>query len=82
MDILCPFPALWAISDEEKVADALIDLVHRQHEGKKIFPVLLAVRFPDDPENDRTRTQAVNAHVTGDLENILCSAKPEVVYPM
>lgn len=41
LDILCPFPALWTVSNEEKVADALIDLIRRQHEGKSISPVLL-----------------------------------------
>ena len=41
VDILCPFPALWMITDEGKVADALIDQVRQQHEGKSVRPVLL-----------------------------------------
>ena len=41
VDILCPFPALWMISDEGKVADALIDQVRQQHEGKSVRPVRL-----------------------------------------
>ena len=41
VDILCPFPALWMITDEGKVADALIDQVRQQHEGGSVRPVLL-----------------------------------------
>jgi DNA-binding LacI/PurR family transcriptional regulator len=47
--ILCPFPALWVISDEESAAEALIDLVRRQHAGKKISPVRLPFLFKDIP---------------------------------
>ena len=38
INILCPFPALWMVSDEAKIADALIDQVRRQHEGKLVSP--------------------------------------------
>ena len=41
VDILCPFPALWMVTDEGKVADALIDQVRRQHEGESVRPVQL-----------------------------------------
>ena len=42
VDILCPFPALWMISDEGKIADALIDHVRLQHEGKPVRPIRLS----------------------------------------
>ena len=45
VDILCPFPALWIVSDEGKVADALINQVLRQHEGKSVSPVRLSFDF-------------------------------------
>ena len=47
VDILCPFPALWTITDEAKIADALIDLVRRQHEGKPITPVIVPSIFEE-----------------------------------
>ena len=40
-DILCPFPALWTVSDEGKVADALLDQVYRQPQGKSVSPIRL-----------------------------------------
>lgn len=45
VDLLCPFPAIWTITNEGKVADAMIDMLRRQHAGKKISPVLLPFEF-------------------------------------
>ena len=42
VDILCPFPALWMVSDEGKIADALISHVRLQHEGKPVRPIRLS----------------------------------------
>ena len=47
VDILCPFPALWTITDEAKIADALIDLVRRGHAGNPIEPALVPSVFEE-----------------------------------
>lgn len=39
VDMLCPFPAIWSIFDESKVADGLIELVRRQHAGERFSAV-------------------------------------------
>ncbi len=43
--ILCPFRATWAISDEDVLADALVDVVQRQLRGEPVSPVLLPYLF-------------------------------------
>jgi len=45
VEMLCPFPALWVISDEAKVADALIEQIRLQHEGKKVSPARISFDF-------------------------------------
>jgi hypothetical protein len=35
MDLLCPFPATWAISSEDVFAQGLIDLIEKQFKGEK-----------------------------------------------
>jgi len=45
VSIMCPFPALWAISDEEKIAEALIGLVRTQHAGGKVSPIRVPFEF-------------------------------------
>jgi len=42
---LCPFPVTWAISDEDKLADALINLIQKQFEGTPIEPSHLDYDF-------------------------------------
>ncbi len=49
VDILCPFPAMWAISDETKIAGALIDQVRRQYAGKSVSPVLFEHEIQETP---------------------------------
>lgn len=34
-NLLCPFPATWGITDEEVVADRLIELIEKQFKGEK-----------------------------------------------
>ena len=45
VEVLCPFPALWAVNDGGRVADGLIDLVRRQHAGETVSPVKLSLEF-------------------------------------
>lgn len=45
LDILCPFPALWTVSDEGKVADALLDQVRQQHKGLSVSPIRLPFEY-------------------------------------
>jgi DNA-binding LacI/PurR family transcriptional regulator len=47
--LLCPFPVTWAISDEDKVAQTLIQLIQRQFNGEKNSPVLLPYTFKAGP---------------------------------
>ncbi len=49
VEVLCPFPALWSITDEAKIADALIDLVRCQYEGKPVSPALVPSAFEESP---------------------------------
>jgi DNA-binding LacI/PurR family transcriptional regulator len=46
-DLLCPFPATWAILDEEVMARTMIELVERQFQGKEISPILFPCQFED-----------------------------------
>lgn len=47
VNLLCPFPAGWEITDEEKVAQALIAMVRDQHQGKKVRPVYISNQFEE-----------------------------------
>lgn len=49
VDLLCPFPAIWSISDEDKVAENLITMVRDLHQGKKVQPSLVPVRIEHCP---------------------------------
>jgi DNA-binding LacI/PurR family transcriptional regulator len=49
LKFLCPLPAAWAISDEDAVAQALIDQIDRQFAGEKISPLLLPFSFQENP---------------------------------
>jgi DNA-binding LacI/PurR family transcriptional regulator len=52
-DYLCPFPALWVVSNEDRWADALVQMVEDQYEGRTVQPVALPFEFrenvPPDP---------------------------------
>jgi DNA-binding LacI/PurR family transcriptional regulator len=50
ISVFCPFPVTWAISDEEALAEGLIDMIYRQFAGEKITPVFLPYVFHDDAE--------------------------------
>lgn len=45
VEVLCPFPALWAISDEDLFADALINMVCRQFKGESVSPMRIPITF-------------------------------------
>lgn len=47
VDLLCPFPATWEITDEDQAARAMITMVREQHQGKKVQPVYLSNRFEE-----------------------------------
>jgi hypothetical protein len=47
MDLLCPFPATWAISSEDVFAQGLINLIEQQFKGEKVSPVLIPYQFTD-----------------------------------
>lgn len=47
-DILCPFHITWALSDEEKAADSLIEMVQMQFRGDKISEVKLPYTFAEN----------------------------------
>lgn len=47
VNLLCPFPAGWEITDEDKVAKALITMVRDQHQGKKVQPVYILNEFEE-----------------------------------
>lgn len=38
---LCPFPAIWVISDEALIAAEFIKMIQRQFEGERVSPVLV-----------------------------------------
>ena len=48
VDILCPFPAIWTIADETKIADSMIQMVRRQFAGSPISPVHVSFTFQMD----------------------------------
>jgi DNA-binding LacI/PurR family transcriptional regulator len=50
---LCPFPAIWAISDESQMARELIRMVQMQFDGEKISPVMIPHSFESDEGEDQ-----------------------------
>jgi DNA-binding LacI/PurR family transcriptional regulator len=48
LNFFCPFPVIWAISDEDSLAAGLIQLIQKQFRGEKISPVLLPYTFKID----------------------------------
>ena len=42
---LCPFPVTWGISDEDKLAEGLIDLIQKQFAGTPVEPARLDYEF-------------------------------------
>jgi DNA-binding LacI/PurR family transcriptional regulator len=42
---LCPFPATWAVSDENVLAGGLVRIVGQQFEGRDVSPLSLPYRF-------------------------------------
>jgi DNA-binding LacI/PurR family transcriptional regulator len=53
VDMLCPFPAGWEITDEGKVAKAMITMVRDLHQGKKVQPVYIRNEFEDHEGESR-----------------------------
>jgi DNA-binding LacI/PurR family transcriptional regulator len=49
LPFLCPFPVTWAISDEDKLADGLLDLIQKQFAGTPIEPADLDFDFSYGP---------------------------------
>ena len=45
LDILCPLPVVWAISDEDALAAELVVQIVKQFEGKRTSSVLLPYTF-------------------------------------
>ena len=39
--LLCPFPVIWEISDENALAKKLIQIIETQFRGGKVSPILL-----------------------------------------
>jgi DNA-binding LacI/PurR family transcriptional regulator len=47
VDLLCPFPVTWAISDEKIWAEWLVRVIQKQFNGEKVAPVLLPFAFQE-----------------------------------
>ncbi len=45
--ILCPFPATWAVADEDRLADALVELIQKQLMGEKVAISSLPFQFKE-----------------------------------
>jgi DNA-binding transcriptional regulator YhcF (GntR family) len=45
LGFICPFPVTWAISDEDKLAEGLIQLIQKQFEGGRASPMLFPYEF-------------------------------------
>jgi DNA-binding LacI/PurR family transcriptional regulator len=48
LKFLCPFPVIWATTDEEKMAEALVQLILKQFKGEKTSSVLLPYTLRDN----------------------------------
>jgi DNA-binding LacI/PurR family transcriptional regulator len=49
LPFLCPFPVTWAVSDEGKLADGLVELIEKQFAGEAIAPSYLDYEFSEGP---------------------------------
>ena len=45
--LLCPFPVIWAVSDENIWAEWLVRIIQKQFNGEKVAPVILPYRFEE-----------------------------------
>jgi hypothetical protein len=45
LDFLCPFPVTWAISDEDELAEGMIELIQKQFDGEKTARILVPYRW-------------------------------------
>ena len=45
IDFLCPFPVTWAISDEDSLAEGMIEMIQKQFEGEKTTRILVPYRW-------------------------------------
>jgi DNA-binding LacI/PurR family transcriptional regulator len=48
MNLLCPFPVTWGISDEDVLAKKLIQIIEKQFRGEKVSPILLPYEMKAD----------------------------------
>jgi DNA-binding LacI/PurR family transcriptional regulator len=48
LDYLCPFPAMWAISDEDALAAELVAQIQKQFEGQRLSSVQIPYSFKSD----------------------------------
>jgi DNA-binding LacI/PurR family transcriptional regulator len=48
LDVLCPFPVMWGISDENLLADGLIQIIQKQFAGEEVSPVSLPFEFREE----------------------------------
>jgi DNA-binding LacI/PurR family transcriptional regulator len=62
LNIFCPFPVMWAISDEEVLAKGLIEQIEKQFAGEKTSPVFLPYRFQNNEGPHVTRAATSSKH--------------------
>ena len=55
LGFLCPFPVTWATSDEDTLAEALVQLILKQFKGEKTSPLLLPYTFTEDVPEEQAR---------------------------
>jgi DNA-binding LacI/PurR family transcriptional regulator len=48
LNILCPFSAMWGISDEGLLAEALVRIIQKQFDGEEVFPTSLPFEFREE----------------------------------
>lgn len=48
LDVLCPFPVMWGISDEDRLADGLIEVIQKQFAGEAVSPISLPFEFREE----------------------------------
>ena len=41
IDFLCPFPVTWAVSDEDRMAAGLMEMIQKQFDGEKASPLFI-----------------------------------------
>lgn len=49
INTICPFEALWVVTDEEKIAEAMIEQVRAQIAGTKVSPIRVPLEFKFAP---------------------------------